>query len=49
MKVSRASAEYVKPTWAGIGSLVLGRHAFDITNGWEGVPPTGEHVVVVSH
>jgi len=22
---------------------------FDITNGWEGTPPTGDHVVVVSH
>jgi dihydrofolate reductase len=29
--------------------LVIGRHLFDITNGWEGQPPTGEHVVVVSH
>ena len=26
-----------------------GRHLFDLTNGWEGRPPTGEHVVVVSH
>jgi dihydrofolate reductase len=48
-KVARASAEYVKPMWARIGSLVVGRHAFDITNGWEGSPPAGEHVVVVSH
>ncbi len=29
--------------------MVIGRHLFDITNGWEGRPPTGEHVVVVSH
>ncbi|MFC5818135.1 dihydrofolate reductase family protein [Nonomuraea harbinensis] len=49
MKVSRASAEYVKPIWAGIGAMVIGRHLFDITNGWEGRPPAGEHVVVVSH
>jgi dihydrofolate reductase len=49
MKVSRASAEYAQPFWAAIGSMVLGRHLFDITNGWEGKPPTGEHVVVVSH
>jgi dihydrofolate reductase len=49
MKASRASAEYVKPMWARIGSMVVGRHVFDITNGWEGKPPAGEHMVVVSH
>jgi dihydrofolate reductase len=49
MKVSQASAAYVKPMWASIGSMVIGRHLFDMTNGWEGSPPTGEHVVVVSH
>jgi dihydrofolate reductase len=49
IKVSQASADYVKTMWAGIGSMVIGRHLFDITNGWEGVPPAGDHVVVVSH
>ncbi|MEV0195913.1 dihydrofolate reductase [Nonomuraea sp. NPDC050691] len=49
MKVSQASAAYVKPMWARIGSMVIGRHLFDLTNGWEGTPPVGEHVVVVSH
>jgi dihydrofolate reductase len=49
MKVSRVSAEYVKPMWASIGTTVIGRHLFDTTNGWEGSPPAGEHVVVVSH
>jgi len=48
-KVSRASAEYVRQIWDSIGSMVIGRHLFDITNGWEGTPPAGEHVVVVSH
>ena len=48
-KVSRVSAEYVQPIWDNIGSMVIGRHLFDITNGWEGKPPAGEHVVVVSH
>ena len=37
------------PIWAGIGSLVVGRHVFDVTNGWEGTPPAGDHNVVVSH
>jgi dihydrofolate reductase len=48
-KVSQVSADYVRPMWASIGSLVIGRHLFDMTNGWDGVPPTGDHVVVVSH
>lgn len=48
-KVSQASAGYVGPMWAGIGSMVIGRRLFDHTNGWDGSPPAGEHVVVVSH
>jgi hypothetical protein len=27
------SAEHVQPMWARIGSMVIGRHLFDITNG----------------
>ncbi len=42
-------ADYVRPTWNSIGSMVIGRHLFDMTNGWEGTPPAGEHVVVVSY
>jgi dihydrofolate reductase len=49
MKVSKASYDYVRAAWDAIGVLVIGRHLFDITNGWEGKPPAGEHVVVVSH
>lgn len=49
VSVSQVSAEYVRPMWAAIGAMVIGRHLFDITNGWEGAPPHGEHVVVVSH
>ena len=48
-RVSGASAEYVRTMWASIGSMVIGRRLFDITDGWEGSPPAGEHVVVVSH
>ncbi|MFG1948785.1 dihydrofolate reductase family protein [Nonomuraea sp. NPDC048826] len=49
LKISRASAGYVQPFWDGIGAMVIGRHLFDMTNGWDAKPPTGEHVVVVSH
>lgn len=48
-KVSSASAEYVRPMWESIGVIVMGRHLFDLMNGWEGQPPAGDHVVVVSH
>ncbi|WP_019929720.1 dihydrofolate reductase family protein [Nocardia sp. BMG111209] len=48
-KVARASADYVRATWASIGTIVMGRNLFDLVNGWEGQPPAGEHVVVVSH
>ncbi|MEQ7006286.1 dihydrofolate reductase family protein [Actinopolymorpha sp. B17G11] len=48
-KASRVSAEYVRPMWKAIGAIVMGRHLFDLVNGWEGHPPAGDHVVVVSH
>lgn len=49
LKISQASADYCRPFWDRVGVTVMGRHLFDFTNGWEGQPPTGEHVVVVSH
>jgi dihydrofolate reductase len=49
MKVSKASYDYVRAAWDAIGVLVIGRRLFDITYGWEGRPPAGDHVVVVSH
>ena len=48
-KISSVSAQYVRPMWKGIGTIVIGRTLFDLMNGWEGRPPTGDHVVVVSH
>ncbi|HEX2903442.1 MAG TPA: dihydrofolate reductase family protein [Jatrophihabitans sp.] len=48
-RVSGRSADYVRSMWDDIGAMVIGRRLFDLTNGWEGRPPTGEHVVVVSH
>ncbi|GAB2452346.1 dihydrofolate reductase family protein [Streptosporangium sandarakinum] len=49
IKVSRASAEYIRSTWETIGTIVMGRRLFDLVNGWEARPPAGDHVVVVSH
>jgi dihydrofolate reductase len=48
-KISAASANYVRPMWQSIATTVVGRHLFDLTNGWEGTPPAGEHMVVISH
>jgi dihydrofolate reductase len=47
--ISAASAEYLREAWANIGAGVIGRRLFDITNGWNGRPPVGEAVFVVTH
>lgn len=50
LKVSRPSYDYIRAYWDQIGVTVVGRHVFDMTNGWDGTPPAGvEHVVVVTH
>jgi dihydrofolate reductase len=49
IRVSKASAAYVRPMWESIGAIIMGRRLFDLVNGWEGLPPAGDHVVVVSH
>jgi dihydrofolate reductase len=48
-RVSAVSADYLRVAWANIGASVIGRHLFDLTNGWEGRPPVGEAVFVVTH
>lgn len=50
VKVSQTSHDYIRPYWNEIGVTIVGRHVFDITDGWGGVPPAGiDHVVVVTH
>ncbi|MBQ1055046.1 dihydrofolate reductase family protein [Micromonospora sp. C32] len=50
LKVSQTSHDYVRPYWDQIGVTVVGRHVFDLTDGWDGTPPSGiDHVVVVTH
>lgn len=48
-RFTQVSADYVKSVWDHIGAMVIGRRLFDIMNGWDGQPPVGDHVVVVSH
>lgn len=50
LKVSQSSHDYTREYWDQIGATVVGRRVFDMTDGWDGVPPAGvEHVVVVTH
>jgi dihydrofolate reductase len=50
LKVSQTSYDYIRPYWDQIGTTIVGRHVFDMTNGWDGTPPAAvDHVVVVSH
>jgi dihydrofolate reductase len=43
------SAAYTRAAWARIRATVIGRRLFDLTNGWDGRPPVGEAVFVVTH
>jgi dihydrofolate reductase len=47
--ISAASAAYLREAWANCAAEVVGRRLFDLTNGWEGRPPVGEAVFVVTH
>ncbi|MFD3444453.1 dihydrofolate reductase family protein [Microbacteriaceae bacterium 4G12] len=50
LTVSQESFDYTRPYWDEIGATVVGRHVFDMTDGWDGQPPGGvPHVVVVTH
>lgn len=50
LKVSQTSYDYIRPYWNQVGATVAGRHAFNLTDGWDGKPPSGiDHVVVVTH
>lgn len=49
-KVAPASAEMLRETWPGFGSVIVGRRTFDLSNAWGGKPPLGlPHVVVTHH
>ncbi|GAB3579270.1 dihydrofolate reductase family protein [Leifsonia lichenia] len=50
LTVSQTSFDYTRPYWDRIGVTIVGRHVFDLTDGWDGQPPSGVgHVVVVTH
>lgn len=47
--VSQASYDHIRPYWDRIAVTIAGRHVFDITDGWDGTPPSGVDHVVVTH
>jgi dihydrofolate reductase len=50
LTVSQPSYDYIRPYWDQIGVTIAGRRVFDLTDGWDGTPPSGiDHVVVVTH
>lgn len=50
LKVSQASYDHTRTYWDQIGVTIVGRRVFDLTDGWDGTPPSGiDHVVVVTH
>jgi dihydrofolate reductase len=49
-RVTRPTADYLhRFATANVGCVVIGRNLFDLTNGWNGRPATGEAVFVVTH
>lgn len=47
--VTQPTADYLGSVWSRVRANVIGRHLFDITDGWRGRPPVGDHVFVVTH
>jgi dihydrofolate reductase len=35
--------------YRNVAAVVSGRRVFDLTDGWNGKPPAGEHVFVITH
>lgn len=46
---TQASADFMRQQYADVSVVVIGRRLFDLSNGWNGKPPAGEHVYVVTH
>ncbi|NUP77358.1 MAG: dihydrofolate reductase [Nonomuraea sp.] len=48
-RTTQASKDFCQAVFPPIGAEVIGRRLFDLTDGWGGVPASGEHVFVVTH
>src|SRR3954451_22775354 len=49
LRTSAASAEHLRKLNASLGALVVGRHLYDVTNGWGGRHPLDMTTVVLTH
>ncbi|MBV8930944.1 MAG: dihydrofolate reductase family protein [Kutzneria sp.] len=48
-RIGKGSADELRAALASAGAMVCGRRMFDLTNGWDGQPPIGVPVYVVTH
>jgi dihydrofolate reductase len=48
-RTTQPSADFMRAQYRDLAAIVVGRRLFDLTNGWGGKPPGGEHVFVVTH
>ncbi len=48
-RTSAASAKHLTELRAGLGALLVGRHLYDMTNGWGGRHPLDVTTVVLTH
>jgi dihydrofolate reductase len=48
-RTTQPSADFMRAQYRDLAAIVVGRRLFDLTNGWGGQPPGGEHVFVVTH
>jgi dihydrofolate reductase len=48
-RVASTSAELMRREQAAWGALVVGRHLYDLTNGWGGRHPLGVPTIVLTH
>lgn len=48
-KISRASAELIQEEWNALGAIVTGRRDFEVSNAWDGAPPLGLPMYIVTH
>lgn len=46
---TQATADFMRTHYGDIAVIVVGRRVFELTNGRDGQPPAGEHVIVVTH
>ena len=49
VRVSEASAAVIKKEWGDTGALLVGRHLFDMMDGWGGRHPMDVTTVVLTH